>query len=85
MSGPDTQVEPQSLQLTSGHQLLAPFIPSVNVFQHEVLYSLQVVGNALSLPIKDLSPGFCVSLHRVLRQDQNLDPDFHFLVCIPNT
>ena len=81
--GPDIQVKPQSLQVDvwasvnstfytfSGHvptwsSLQPPGGGECSLFTNKGCY-------------QDFSPSFCISLHRVLRQGQNLDPDFQYI------
>lgn len=61
MSGLKTQMSRSNLKvckLMSGRQLLIPFTPLADMFQHKVLYRLQAVGNALSLTTKAVTRTF---------------------------
>lgn len=57
--GPDVQIKPQSLQGDVWASVISTFY-TVEMFLHEVLYNLQVVGNALSLLIKAVTGTFTV-------------------------
>lgn len=79
--GPDVQIKPQSLQGDVWASVISTFY-TVDMFLREVLYNLQVVGNALSLPIKAVTGTFTVVsalVCREWRQGQNPDPDFQYI------
>lgn len=65
--GPDVQIKPQSLQGDVWASVISTFY-TVDMFLREVLYNLQVVGNALSLPIKAVTGTFTVVSALVCRE-----------------